>query len=193
MNRGLGFKNIFDNNKHRQIFINLLAETSEQFNLEIHGYCLMDNHYHLLVNTPHGNLPRAMRHINGVYTQRYNRDKKSDGPLFRGRYKAILIEGDSYLLQVSRYIHLNPLMAKIIRNLETFSWSSYRYYIGLDIPPLWLRTKSILSMGNQRKQAVRYKKFVMDGVDEESYSFYSHENPKGYLGAEKSKRKLLAI
>ena len=72
----------------------------------------MGNHYHLLVETPLGNLDRIMRHINGVYTQRYNRLKKTDGPLFRGRYKAILVDEDSYLLQVSRYIHRNPVEVK---------------------------------------------------------------------------------
>jgi REP element-mobilizing transposase RayT len=78
----------------------------------------MDNHYHLLVKTPKGNLSRAMRHINGVYTQRCNRWAKKDGPLFRARYKAIIVEKDAYLLQVSRYIHLNPVVAKIVTHPE---------------------------------------------------------------------------
>lgn len=82
------------------------------FSTECHAYCLMNNHYHLFIHTPVGNLARTLRHINGIYTQRFNHYTNRDGPLFRGRYKAILIEKDSYLTQVSRYIHLNPVEAK---------------------------------------------------------------------------------
>ena len=95
------------------------------FKVETHAYCLMDNHYHLLLRTPQGNLSRAMRHLNGVYTQRYNRIQKTDGPLYRGRYKAILIDVDAYLLNVSRYIHRNPIEACIVRRAERYPWSSY--------------------------------------------------------------------
>ena len=84
----------------------------------------MSNHYHLLVKTPEGNLSRAMRHINGVYTQRHNRMNNTDGPLFRGRYKSILIDSDSYLLHLSKYIHLNPLEAGMTDDLSKYNWSS---------------------------------------------------------------------
>ena len=103
MNRGAGYRDIFNNDIHRMIFADLLSQITKMFQVEIHGVCLMDNHYHLLIKTPKGNLQRAMQHLNGVYTQRYNRLENSDGPLFRGRYKAILIEPDAYLLNVSRY------------------------------------------------------------------------------------------
>ena len=83
--------------------------------IRVHAYSLMPNHYHLLLETPRGNLSRALRHLDGIYTQRYNRAHGSDGTLFRGRYKAILIDKDSYLLQVVRYIHLNPVQSKIVR------------------------------------------------------------------------------
>jgi putative transposase len=95
----------------------------------------MDNHYHLLLSTPEGNLNRVMRHINGVYTQRYNRLEKTDGPLFRGRYKAILVDADAYLLCVSRYIHLNPVAAGIVKKAHQYRWSSYCAYIGKVVPP----------------------------------------------------------
>ena len=104
-----------------------------RFDVQILCYCLMSNHYHLLVKTPEANLGRAMRHINGVYTQRHNRLRKTDGPLFRGRYKAILVEEDSYQLQLSRYIHRNPLEAKMVDHLGAYPWSSYPAYVG-DIP-----------------------------------------------------------
>jgi len=89
MNRGAGRKAIFDYAAHHALFLELLRDIVEMFKVEIHAYCLMDNHYHLLVKTPHANLGRAMRHLNGVYTQRHNRIANTDGPLFRGRYKAL--------------------------------------------------------------------------------------------------------
>ena len=98
---------------HRIVFLNLLSEIHRRYRVEIHCYCLMDNHYHLLIRTPLANLSRAMRHLDGIYTQRFNRQTRTDGPLFRGRYKSILVECDNYLLQLSRYIHLNPVQAKI--------------------------------------------------------------------------------
>ena len=97
MNRGSGRQKIFKNNFHRMMFLDLLEESHKMFGLEIFAYCLMDNHYHLLVSTPDANLSRIMRHINGVYTQRYNRLLKTDGSLFRGRYRAKLIGDDSFM------------------------------------------------------------------------------------------------
>src|SRR3990167_7924037 len=94
MNRGAHRQTIFTSNSHRDLFLSLLEEVTSQYQVEIHAYCLMDNHYHLLIRTPLANLSRCMRHLNGVYVQHYNRSTKSDGPLFRGRYKAILVEED---------------------------------------------------------------------------------------------------
>jgi len=122
MNRGGGHRTIFNDDRQRGLFLELLADLNRMFRIEIHAYCLMDNHYHLLGHTPAGNLQRGMRHLNGVYTQRYNRIVKTDGPLFRGRYKTILIEPDAYLLNVGRYIHLNLGTARLIEG----AWSSYR-------------------------------------------------------------------
>ena len=129
MNRGAAFQAIYKTVEQRQIFLELLNDVYDMFAIKIHAYCLMDNHYHLLLQTPMGNLSKAMRQINGVYTQRYNRLEKTDGPLFRGRYKAILIDKDSYLLQVSRYIHLNPIAANFIKDPADYPWSSYQYYV----------------------------------------------------------------
>ena len=112
MNRGAGRCQIFHGREDREIFLQTLGEACHQFRVEIHAYCLMGNHYHLLIKTPQANLSRAMQHINGVYTQRYNRLNKTDGSLFRGRYKAILVDSDAYLLHLSKYIHLNPLSAR---------------------------------------------------------------------------------
>ena len=112
MNRGRSYQTIFHDKACFESFLRTLKEASEQFDAVIHGYCLMTNHYHLLIETPKANLSRIMRHINGVYTQRYNRMRNVDGPLFRGRYKAILVDKDAYLLQLSRYIHRNPIEIK---------------------------------------------------------------------------------
>ena len=113
MNRGRRFEDIFDSPDNYTAFVELLKDTSEMWNVRIAAYCLMPNHYHLLVCTPDANISRSMRHLNGLYTQAYNRDHKCDGPLFRGRYKSILVSADDYLLQLVRYIHRNPLKAGI--------------------------------------------------------------------------------
>ena len=109
MNRGRGRQWVFPAADYYEDYLQCLSEANKRFGIEIHAYCLIGNHYHLLIKTPRGNLGRAMRHIDGVYTQRHNRRKRTDGPLFRGRYKAIVVDVSSYLLQVSRYIHRNPI------------------------------------------------------------------------------------
>ena len=106
---------IFHGDEYYHAFLETIGEVKQRFQCVIHAYCLMGNHYHLSVETPNANLGRIMRHINGVYTQRDNRLKKTDGPLFRGRYKAILIDHDAYLLQLSRYIHRNPVEMKHVK------------------------------------------------------------------------------
>ena len=118
MNRGVDRQPIFLHDAHRESFLSLLSDISRSYQVEIHAYCLMNNHYHLLVRTPLGNISRAMRHLNGVYTQRFNSMEKRDGSLFRGRFKAILVEADEYLLRLSRYIHLNPVAAKLVKRAQ---------------------------------------------------------------------------
>ena len=130
MNRGRARQAIFQDERYYQAFLDTLAEAYQRFHCIIHAYCLMGNHYHLLLETPNANLSRIMRHINGVYTQRHNRLKHTDAPLFHGRYKAILVDKDAYLLQRSRYIHRNPIDMKqpMVRNLHDYQWSSYPAY-----------------------------------------------------------------
>ena len=115
MNRGRREENIFWSVKDYEMFLDVLKETAEMWNLQISAFCLMSDHYHLLVHSPDGNLARSMRHLNGVNTQRFNRRHKIDGQSFRGRYRAVLIEADSYLLEVLRHIHRNPLRAGIVK------------------------------------------------------------------------------
>ena len=182
MNRGAGRQAIFAHDAHRLIYLELLRQVADMFRAEIHAFCLMDNHYHLLVSTPEGNLNRIMRHLNGVYTQRYNRLEHTDGPLFRGRYQAILVDADAYLLCVSRYIHLNPVAAGMVKKTYQFPWSSYRAYIGRTKAPSWLNTDTTLAMVGARSCRQRYRQFVEAGVDTETQRFYERKSHSPIFG-----------
>ena len=169
MNRGVDHRRIFFSERDRSCFLHLLGDTLEIFRLETHAFCLMSNHYHLLVRTPDAGLGRAMRHLNGVYTQRVNRLAERDGPLFRGRYRAILVDNQTYQLRVSRYIHLNPVGARLVDSPQDYVHSSYRYYRDPCMTPEWLHTREILAEFGGRQGYARY---VEDGIDEETRKFY---------------------
>ncbi len=162
-----------------------LKEASEQFDAVIHGYCLMANHYHLLIETPKANLSRIMRHINGVYTQRFNRLRKVDGPLFRGRYKAILVDKDAYLLQLSRYIHRNPIEIKrpAVSDLEDYPWSSYPAYVNKVSAPRWLYREKTYQMLGTKQRYKGYQVFVAKGIDEGIRRYYHKGNIRSVLGS----------
>lgn len=123
--RGNARASIFRDDTDRLEFLVIIGNLTEQFNWCCHGYCLMGNHYHLLVETPDANLSAGMRQLGGIYTQRFNRRHNEVGHLFQGRYKSILIEKENYLLELSRYIVLNPVRAKIVADPADYSWSSY--------------------------------------------------------------------
>ena len=136
-----------------------------------------------------------MRHINGLYTQQYNRLKQTDGPLFRGRYKSILVEDDNYLLSVSRYIHLNPIEAKLASKAEHYQWSSYQYYLNQNDKPDWLVTDNILTQLSSRtrlKQLKNYQTFVEMGNPRDVLDFYSQKYVSPIFGTENFKKKMLA-
>ncbi len=192
MNRGGGYRTIFNDDHQCCVFLELLADLNRMFRLEIHAYCLMDNHYHLLVHTPEGNLQRGMRHLNGVYTQRYNRIEKTDGPLFRGRYKAILIEPDAYLLNVSRYIHLNPATAGLVERASDYPWSSYRGYVGDGLAPKWLHVDFVLGMIGQGQRQEQYRSFVEAGIDEETATFFGKRKRLPILGSDGFRMRLMS-
>lgn len=172
MNRGANRQTIFKTDDQRHYFVSLLAAASERFNAEWHAYCLMGNHYHLMLRTPEGNLQRIMRHVNGVYTQYYNRTERRDGPLFRGRYKAVLVDEQAYWTQLSRYIHRNPLEAGLVKRLDHYRWSSYRDYIGQRTCPDWLVRDYILKSLSRTHVHQRYKAYVTEGSDEALECFY---------------------
>lgn len=157
MNRGLEKKLIFHNKKSYEIFLEILQEACEKFGIIVYAYCLMPNHYHLLVKTPKANLGKFMQHINGCYTRRFNKFMERDGPLFRGRFKSILVEGDNYLLHLTKYIHLNPI--NLVNNLSNYQYSSYPAYLGLVECPTWLNKSDVLSILGINNSSL-YKDFV---------------------------------
>ena len=138
LNRGRRRESIFRETKDYEIFLQTVQEACEFWHLRVAAFCLLSNHYHLLVQTPNANLSRCLRHIDGVYTQRFNRRHGYDGPLFRGRYKALLIEADPYLLQLVRYIHRNPLEAGLAKTLNDYPWSSHQGYLSRSSKWKWL-------------------------------------------------------
>jgi len=184
MNRGRGRQTVFHDERYYEAFYQGLAEAHQRFGLEIHAYCLMGNHYHLLVRTPRGNLGRAMRHVNGLYTQRYNRLKRTDGPLFRGRYKAIHIDASAYLLQVSRYIHRNPVetMRPLVNQLEQYPWSSYPSYIQKQATPQWLYREAVYGELGTSQRYAGYRRYVEAGTDEETRRFYAKQHYSAIWG-----------
>ena len=168
--RGDKKRNIFRDDSDREKFLFILGSVVERYNWVLHAYCLMNNHYHLLVETPNGNLSLGMRQLNGVYTQAFNRAHHTVGHLFQGRYKAILVDRDSYLLELCRYIVLNPVRAGFVNKVWQWRWSSYRATAGIDKKPKFLTTKWILSQFSQtqgRAQSL-YETFVQQGIGKES-------------------------
>lgn len=168
--RGNARADIFLNDADRAAFLSLLAETVERWNWLCHGYCLMSNHYHLLIETPEGNLSRGMRHVNGVYTQRFNRGHGRVGHLLQGRFTSVLVDKDVYLLELCRYIVLNPVRAGIVNTPEAYSWSSFRATAGLSGPPRpFLTTEWVLAQfGRDRRRAEgEYQRFVLAGINME--------------------------
>ncbi len=123
--RGNDRKAIYRDDEGREQFLAMLAKVNKRFNWICHGYCLMNNHYHLIIETPDGNLSSGMRQLNGMYTQLYNRRYNRSGHIFQGRYKAILIEKESHLAEVCRYVVLNPVRARSVKSPEQWQWSSY--------------------------------------------------------------------
>jgi putative transposase len=163
--RGDGREDIYLCDDDRQAWLEILGQVCERFNWVCHAYCQMTNHYHLLIETPDANLSKGMRQLNGVYTQRFNRSHQRVGPIFQGRFKAIVVDKDSYLLELARYVVLNPLRAGTIRQLGQWRWSSYLATCGQVARPDWLQTDFILSLfSKQRARAfANYRAFVHEG------------------------------
>src|SRR3989338_4906339 len=169
MNRGLEQREIFQEERDYEKFLELIEDTHRQYQFKIHSYCLMPNHYHLYIETPQGGLSRGMRHIDGVYTQVFNKRRKRVGPLFQGRYRSILVEKESYSLELSRYIYLNPVKAKLEEKPEGWKWSSYGAFIGKAKRREFLEVEWLLGqMAKKERKAQRvFEKFTWEGLKEE--------------------------
>ena len=157
------YKDDFD----RIVWLEVLGSVCKRCNFVVHSFCQMNNHYHLLIETVEGNLARGMRRLNGSYTQYFNRRHKLVGHVFQGRYKAILVQKEAYLLELTRYVVLNPLRANMVNSLDDWEWSSYHYLTGRKIAPLWLDADWLLGQfGATRGDAIdAYQQFVMQGRD----------------------------
>ena len=168
--RGNARQHIYFDNRDRTTFLELIDKTRTRFNWYIHAYCLMSNHYHLLIETGTPTLAKGMKLLNGSYTQYFNRKHRRVGHLFQGRYKAILVDKESYLLELARYIVLNPVRASMVRTADQWEWSSYRATAGIAERAPLLTTDWILAcFADKRNQAQeRYRRFVQAGRNQPS-------------------------
>jgi putative transposase len=160
--RGNRLGAIFSDDADRRAWLGIVRKTCARFHFSVHAYCQMGNHYHLLVETPDANLPKGMAYLSGVYTQYFNRRHGLAGHVFQGRYKAVLVQKESHLVELSRYLVLNPVRAGLVKSAREWAWSSYHWTVGEDAPPPWLNTDWLLSQfGLTRREAVgRYVQFV---------------------------------
>ncbi len=182
--RGDRRENIFLDDEDRLLWMEVFAQVCSRYHWRCHAWCLMDNHYHILIETLEGNLSAGMRQLNGVFTQRSNRRHGLAGHVFQGRYKAILVEKEAHLLELARYVVLNPVRAGMVDHPRQWPWSSYPAMAGLTGAPAWLETDWILGcFGRQRRRAVaRYAEFVEEGMG--SPSPWSHLRHQVFLGSE---------
>lgn len=191
--RGDGREDIYLSDADREAWLEVFAEVCERFNWVCHAWCQMTNHYHILIETPEANLAQGMRQLNGVYTQRFNRAHARVGHVFQGRYKAILVERDSYLLELARYVVLNPLRAKMVKRLEAWPWSSYLATCGQTASPSWLQTDWILGrFGRRCSSAIaKYVSFVHEGA--RLPSVWAQLQGQIYLGSEAFVKKMQSL
>jgi putative transposase len=166
--RGNAQADIFVDDADRSLFLDLLGKEITQQDWRCFAYCLMDNHYHLLIETPEANLAAGMRRFNGVYTQSFNRRHSRVGHLFQGRYKSIVVDKESYGLELCRYIVLNPVRARMVKHPEGWQWSSYRATVGKATAPEWLEVGWLLSQFSALDPAGSYERFVRQGLGQGS-------------------------
>ena len=168
--RGNAQGDIYLTDKDREKFLSLLQNTCNQYNWYCHAYCLMTNHYHLLIETREASLSKGMKYLNGSYTQFFNYHNKRVGHVLQGRYKAILIQKESYLLELARYIVLNPVRARMVRTAQDWPWSSFRATAGYTVRKPCLTTDWILATFSLKKKQAqqRYREFVQEGKNQPS-------------------------
>ncbi len=193
---------IYRDDADRRAHLDVLAAAMDRFNAQLLAYCLMGNHYHLVLHTRQGNLSRLMRHANGVYTQQFNRRHGLVGHLFQGRYKAILVDRDAYLLALCRYVERNPVAARLVAQASQWPWSSCRAHLGLDPTPLWLDSDGLhgyllgSAVTNQRDRARAcrsYATLVAQADDGDATFWQSALRGQMYLGDEAFAQRMLAL
>jgi putative transposase len=162
--RGNARAKIFQDDQDRENFLSVLAAVVKRYNWLCHAYCLMDNHYHLLIETPDANLSVGMRQLNGAFTQRCNQRHKRCGHIFQGRFKAIVVDKDNYLLELCRYVVLNPVRAGMVEKAEQWPWSSYLASAGSKSVPSCLSVEWVISLFGPKVNVAqaRYRKFVQE-------------------------------
>ena len=181
--RGNARQNIYNDDEDREKFLSILSLVTERFHWICHSYCLMDNHYHLLVETPIPNLSAGMRQLNGIYTQAFNRHHQRVGHLFQGRFKAIVVEKQAHLLELSRYIILNPVKAGMVQHPEDYLWSSYRAATGQTKVPDFLTVTWLLD--NFSPQTARAQQLYREFVNkEEEHSPWKNLTGQIFLGSD---------
>ena len=191
--RGDGREDIFLDDADRLAWLEIFAQTCKRFNWVCHAWCLMDNHYHVVIETIEGNLAQGMRHLNGVYTQTFNRTHKRVGHVYQGRYKAIIVEKDNYLLELARYVVLNPLRAGMVKDIADWRWSSHGAMLGNQPAPEWLQTDWILGQFSpQRRRAINlHIDFVRAGVG--LPSVWEQLSGQVFLGSDKFLKRMQAM
>ncbi len=186
--RGNQKQAIYLADRDRAAFLDLVREAHHKFSAIFHVYCLMENHYHLMLETPNGNLSRIMHFINTSYTIYFNKKHSRVGHLFQGRFKAILVEAETYALELSRYIHLNPVRASIVQEPEKYPWSSCREYLNTAFEPAseWLEKSLVLGhFGQDQKEArIRYAEYVREASRLQIVNPFDHLKGDLILGSE---------
>jgi putative transposase len=188
MNRGGSRQKVFLEQQDYEAFLKTIGEIHDRWGIEVFAYCLMGNHYHVCLRTPEGNLSRVMRHLDGLYTQQFNRRHNRDGALFRGRYKAIVVDKDNYLVQVVRYIHLNPLGAGQVHEPEAYVWSSHQFYLRPKQAPKWLRLDEVMGEFSSMRG---FHEFVLEGNSRALEEFYNKSRQSPVLGDETFRERLI--
>jgi len=180
--RGNALQDIFLDDEDREAFLRVLGSVCERADWLIHAYCLMGNHYHLVLETPEPTLARGMRQLNGVYTQAFNRRHGRAGHVLQGRYKAILVDKDAYLMALCRYVVRNPVRAGLVADAGDWPWSSYRATMGKLRAPAWLAVDPLLELLHYARGPARraFGRYVRGGDDD----LWQNLRQQIYLGSE---------
>jgi len=191
--RGNDRQTIYADDDDRHLFLELLADEVRLQGWVLYAYCLMDNHYHLLLETPEAGLCKGMQRLNGRYTQRFNYRHSRSGHLFQGRYKAIIVEKDAHLLELCRYVVLNPVRAGVVEHARDWPWSSYAATLGIQPGPDWLACNALLCLFSEHAGAAReaYARFVRQGL--EAHAPWEALRGQIYLGGDGFRQRMQAL